>query len=106
MNRVNQGMVVKVRGVDVDVDKSDKDGVVFVDDDRWQFAQNFGMHLGYFWCLSDLNELTDECLQRCEGAGVTMDSICTTSVGGSKKKADAGYGNVLNTIQRQMTKNQ
>jgi hypothetical protein len=60
--------VLKIRGAyGVDDELTDKtndnDNVIFVDDDRWQFCQSIGMHLGYFWCLTELNELTDECTQ-------------------------------------------
>ena len=37
------------------------------------------MHLGYFWCLSKMNELTKECTQNCAGVGVTTDNIRSTS---------------------------
>ena len=113
MNMTNPGKVIKVRGVNdgiYDSNDEDEDDVIFVDDDRWQFAQNCGMHLGYFWCLCELHELTDECLQRCEGAGVTMDNIRATSVGGgvgTPKKVDTnGYSNVLSLITKQMANNQ
>ena len=64
-------------------------GIIFVDDDRWQFCQNVGMHLGYFWCLSELNSLTDECTQNCAGVGVKMDSIRNTSSELSKRRRTA-----------------
>ena len=110
MNCTNLGKVVKVRGIGGGVDESDnedKDDVIFIDNNRWQLAQNSGMHL-VFWCLCELNELIDECLQRCEGAGVTMDNIGATSVGGgsSKKMDTKGHTNVLSLIQNQMANNQ
>ena len=61
------------------------DGVIFVDDDRWKFCQNVGMHLRYFRCLSELNSLTDECTQNCAGVGVKIDSIRKTSSKSTKK---------------------
>ena len=71
----------KIRSANGTVEEEEEmgDGVIFVDNDCWQFCQNVGMHLGYFWCLSELNGLTDECTQNCAGAGVKMDNIRKTS---------------------------
>ena len=85
--------VLKIRGAyGVDnalTDASDEnDNVIFVDDDRWQFCQFVGMHLGYFWCLTELNELTDECTQNCEGVGVKMDEVCNTSTVTKKRRVN------------------
>ena len=83
-------------------------GVIFVDDDRWQFCQNVGMHLGYFWCLSELNSLTDECTQNCAGVGVKMDSIRKTSLESTKKekKEDATLSSVMDSFQSQFKRSQ
>ena len=40
-------------------DAEERDDIIFVDD-RWKFCQHVGMHLGYFWCLTEFNQLTDE----------------------------------------------
>ena len=60
-------------------DKQLDDGIIFVHDDCWQFCQNVGMHLGYFWSLSELNKLIEECTQNCAGVGVKMDDIRKTN---------------------------
>ena len=77
------------------------DGVIHVDDDCWQLCQNVGMHLGYFWYLSELNSLTDECTQNCAGVGVKMDSIRKTSPKSTKKKKDATLSFVMDLFQSQ-----
>ena len=85
--------VLKIRGVygvdDELTDATDEnDNVIFVDDDRWQFCQLVGMHLGYFWCLSELNELTDECTQNCEGVGIKLDQVRDTSSVTKKRRVN------------------
>ena len=44
------------------------------------FAQNCGMHLGYFWCLSELNELLGwedgpEAMEECASHGLQFETI-------------------------------
>ena len=85
--------MLKIRGAygvdDELTDATDEnDNVIFIDDDCWQFCQLVGMHLGYFWCLSELNELTDECTQNCEGVGVKVNEVRNTSTVSNKKKEE------------------
>ena len=90
-------------------ESADEEGVVFVDDDRWQYCQMVGMHLGYFWCLSKLNDLTDDCRQHCKMVGVTMDNIRDTSSSsssGSKKKTGDDVLCILKNMQNQIHQNQ
>ena len=80
----------------------ENDNVIFVDDDRWQFCQLVGMHLGYFWCLSELNELTDECTQNCEGVGVKVNEVRNTSTGSNKKKrSESSIKTMIDSFEKQ-----
>lgn len=76
---------VKIRGLDGDwkddevEEEEEQEGSIFVDDDCWRFCQTRGMSLGYYWCLSEMNNLTEESSQNCRGIGVTMDKVYKTS---------------------------
>ena len=79
LNLDNPGKSIKFCTGDEGGDAYEDEEVVIVDDDRWQFSQTVGMHLGYFWCLSEFHDLTDDCRQHCEKVGMTMDNIRSTS---------------------------
>ena len=77
---------MKIRGANRDGDENIGDGLIFVDDDCWQLCQQVGKNLGYFWCLSEFNKLTEDCTQNCAGSGVTMDTIRSVSSSSKNKK--------------------
>ena len=98
--------VLKIRGaygVDEELaeESDERDNVIFVDDDRWQFCQSVGMHLGYFWCLTELNELTDECTQNCEGVGVKMNDVRSTSSSTKKKEHESSLKTMIDSFEKQ-----
>ena len=74
-------------------------GVIFMDDDCWQFCQQFGMHLGYFWCLADLNHLTEDCTQKCKGVGVTMKEKVKNTITLSTTKKKCDFNTVMSLFQ-------
>ena len=97
---------IRIRNGDEATDAADEEGLVIVDDDRWQYCQMVGMHLGYFWCLSEYHDLTDDCRQHCDKVGVTMDIIRSTSspslsFGSRKKTGDEVLG-MMKNMQSQM----
>ena len=79
-------------------------GVIFMDDDCRQFCQQFGMHLGYFWCLADLNHLTEDCTQNCEGVGVTMEEQARNTVTPSTTKKKGDFDTTMSLFHHQLKK--
>ena len=93
------GKELKIRGLNgIESIYKEDDEIFFVDDDRWSFCQRVGMHLGYFWCLSELNELTKECTQNCRGVGVTTKDPARTTSGNVCGNQNNG---IVNGFQRQ-----
>ena len=62
------------------------------------------MHLGYFLCLLELNQLTEECLQNCKGVGVMMDLIRRVSgpASNTKTKKNNLFESVMSSFQTQI----
>ena len=101
---------MKIRGAyGSTIDNEESDDVVFVDDDRWQFCQKIGIHLGYFWCLAELNHLSEECTQNCKGVGVKMGDVrSTSSVSSSsftsKRDKEQSFHETMNSFRSNMKK--
>ena len=86
-----------------------EEGFVIMDGNRWQDSQMIGIHLGYFWCLSDFYDFADDYRQHCERNSATMDNIretSTSSESGSKKSGDDAVVSMINNLQIQIRESQ
>ena len=106
LNVVDKELRIRGSRGDMEVETEDDDNIVFVDDDRWQFTQKVGMHIGYFWCLSEMNELTDECRQHVKGVGVTMDNVRSTTKKNTKKDGKSSLDGAIVSLRRQIQSSQ
>ena len=51
-----------------------RDEVINVDDDRAGFCHNIGIHIGYFWCLSEMCGVCQHMTQDCSAIGLSSTS--------------------------------
>ena len=60
------------------------------------------MYIGYFWCLSRLNELTEEYTQGYTGFGIKMDNIHKTRSASSKKEKNHSLVSMMDSFEDQL----
>ena len=68
------GVSIRIRGQNYEKPPAEDEQVIFVDDDRHKFGQKYGLHLAYFWCLSEMCGVNQQMTQDCSGTGLSSTS--------------------------------
>ena len=68
------GVSIRIRGQNYDKPPAEDEQVIFVDNDRHKFGQKYGLHLAYFWCLSEMCGVNQQMTQDCSGTGLSSTS--------------------------------
>ena len=71
----NHKKIIRIRGTNYEDDgNTDEEEIVSVEDDRADFCNDVGIHIGYFWCVTEMFSVNQFMTQDCTGIGLTSTS--------------------------------